>query len=402
MIALVSYLAVFSLRDIRNTRLVALAFLVVITAHHAISVYNFWYWPLPGANLDAFTFHLKAQEAVSAGNAPIFSVGTGIYEAVLYFAYRVFGPCLLVGQTLSVLAAAIIGIIAYRITKFLNVNDERLLALLVVLVGLTPSFLLYTSLTFREPFQLLAFITGVFLSIKAIKEKAIWLMPVSALSFILMGLFHHILMGAAFVLIFVSVLFYLIKHRVNLNKLVLQLGMVSVLIVFTGYWVTVLIPASEGNNYVRILKESGGVVEMIERYRHAVEKNLPRSTFGYSVETTSITGLVGGLLKSYGSYLFGPGPGSIRNNLDIVPFINSMWRILSVLIIGVYMFMRRGRVDLLAVYLSINFLFLTLLWSLGTTNYGQAFRHNAITDWIIAILLVYTVNNLISKRIAGE
>ena len=45
-------------------------------------------------------------------------------------------------------------------------------------------------------------------------------------------------------------------------------------------------------------------------------------------------------------------------------------------------------------YLLIIYFVVTATWSLGTTNYGQAFRHNSITDWILAMVLVIGINTV--------
>jgi len=35
----------------------------------------------------------------------------------------------------------------------------------------------------------------------------------------------------------------------------------------------------------------------------------------------------------------------------------------------------------------VLYLLMTFIWSLGTTNYGQAIRHHVLSNWLLIVLL---------------
>lgn len=382
-----SYLPLLS-RTIRASRWILFAVAVTISLHHAVSAYNYWIATLPGADLDAQTFHGKAASAAVVGGYARSFIGTDAYEYLLYLVYSVLGTSKFIGQSLSVFAAALICLSVLHIARRLDIRSERSLAALVLIAGLTPSFLFYTSLTFREPFQALGLAAGVAFFVAAAERKSKAMLAAMVAALLFMGFFHHILMALAFVLIATGLGYWFYVNRSSMRGYLLRMSAVTCVVAAVGWVVVMTIPASEGNDYVRILRETGGVVKMIDRYRSAVEHNLPRSTYGYEVDAGSFVGLAQGLVKSYSSYLFGPGLYSIRSEVDVVPFINAVGRMLAVGLLVLGLARRRIAGDYRLLYLATIYVVVTFTWSLGTTNYGQSFRHNAMTDWVLALVAV--------------
>jgi len=64
----------------------------------------------------------------------------------------------------------------------------------------------------------------------------------------------------------------------------------------------------------------------------------------------------------------------------------------------IYLVIKRNQIPKGLGYLLILYFVVTAMWSLGTTNYGQAFRHNSITDWILAIVLVIGIKAVFYKE----
>lgn len=369
--------------------------ILVITAHQLLSAWNFWHWPLKGAELDAYYFHRNAESGIVLGgeeHRPVFAVGTKLYEYFLYRIYSIFGSCLLAGQMATVLISSISCVAVLRMAQLLKINNRVLLVLLILFVGLMPSFLFYLSLTFREPLQLLPFILGVGLMLRAIEIKSIGLFLLAAVCFVAMGLFHHVLLAAAFVFMLLALLFYLFVNRSSLHYLFLKLVLITGILLVVGYWLTTSIPVGYGNDYVQILRENGGILEMISYYRHAIEKGDPGSSYGFSIGVDTTAHFLKGLIRSYMNYLFAPTIMDIRGYADLVAFTNAVWRSLAVLIILYLLIKYRFKLTWQFSYLSINFFLMSFLWSIGTTNYGQAFRHNVISDWLLAVILIYVLS----------
>ena len=383
----------------KSTWLLILSVIFVISAHHLVSILNILYWPLPGADLDAFNFHQNAKNAVIDGKAPKVAVGTDFYEYVLYKIYLIFGSQLIIGQFVSIFLFSLSCIVIIYIASFLEITSINLLGLLVIMVGLVPSSLFFTSLTFRESFQVFLFVVGIAFSILSIKNKSFYMLLIASSSFIIMGFFHHILLFMAVLFILITMVFYILINRRMIHFPYLGLMIGSSVIVLSGYYLVIDAPVTGGNDYLRILRETGGILEMIERYRSAVEENLPRSAFGYSISVDSWSQLVVGLSRSYISYLFGPNIVSIERIIDFVPFANSLWRILVVISVVLFIIKSKFKIGWKFWYLVICFLVMSSLWSIGTTNYGQALRHNVLTDWLLAIIFIFISYQVLSDYV---
>ncbi len=394
---LAGYMVGISNREVRASRLLFWSFFAVVSAHHAVSVFNYLVFTLPGAEHDAHTFHWHAANAAMVGRAPELSIGTEMYEHLLYLVYRVFGSNKLVGQSVSVLVSAVGLVLVLGVARQFGIKNERYKAALILVAGLTPSFLYFVSLTFREPFEVLGLIGGVVYALDAANTRSVAKLGISSGSLIFMGLFHHILFGMSFVLIAIGIAYFLYKGGYSGLRLTVGVGASAVVVLMLGYAAVIYVPATEGNDYIRILRESGGVVEMIDRYRTAVERNLPRSTYGYQVDTSSVPALMYGIAKSYASYLF--GPASIRSALDVVPMINSIGRIAAFALVAFLLIRRRARGVGGLSYILAVYLLITLMWSLGITNYGQAFRHHSMTDWMLAVVLVLACHRLVHGKL---
>ncbi len=391
-----SYTVPLFFSSIRSDKYRLTAFYTVTTALHLVSLFNYAVFTFPGADLDATTFSNNALSAASSGDAPVISVGTGIYEYILYLTYTIFGENKLVGQSLSILVSVTSLVFLVRIALHLNIKGNFAIILLII-AGLTPSFLFYMSLTFREVFQLFGLIGGIYFAYESFSKKSLVSLFVSSVFFVFMGIFHHILLGLSFILITITLMFYFMYSGLSKEKILKYMTVSIMGVAVIGYIAMVNIPAGEGNDYIRILRESGSVVKMVDRYRGAVEENLPRSTYGFKVDTSSLAGVGYGLVLSYVNYLYGPGILRISKAIDVVPALNALMRLLVTLLL-IYLVLKKVQMPKGLGYLLIMYFVVTAMWSLGTTNYGQAFRHNSTTDWILAMVIVIGIKEILNRK----
>lgn len=396
LLIIISYVIPLLFAFLRNDKYILAAFYIVITALHLVSLFNYFIFTLPGADMDASTFHSTAISAAIRGVAPTFSVGTGIYEYILFIFYLLFGANKLVGQSLSVLITVVSLIFILRISRYLGIKGS-LVTVMLIIIGLTPSFLFYTALTFREVFQLLGLTGGIYFAYEAFSRESLARLFISSGFYIFMGLFHQVLLALSFTLILLTWIFYFLHSGTHIKIIVKNIFIATIATITIAYIMVVNIPTGGGNDYVKKLVDSGGVVKMIGHYRNSIEYAQPRSAYEFNVDTTSFISTGYGLVISYGHYLFGPGISSIEKPIDFIPFINAIGRILIGLLL-LYLLINKipapaGLVYLLTVYFSV-----TVMWSLGTTNYGQAFRHNSLTDWILAMVLVIGIQGILSSK----
>jgi len=378
---LLSILSIFLVPASHRSVGVVAMFFVFVGAHHVISIINTVFIILPGADYDAHYFHLNALRALENQRVPIFTVGTGVYEWIIYTLYTVFGASKLLSQSLNVLFAALSAVAVCRITSIVDhrVSYYPILGLLAI----SPSILFFTSITFREVFQLFGFVLGCFYFFKAINDKQVKWLALSFLLLIFMGAFHHVLLIIAVLMSVLSFCIYLGKHAGKNYREGLKVISIGFAFLFIGSAVVLFFPASNGNDYLEMLQHSGSIQNMIDQYRQAVDSANPRSSYGFAVDTSSVGSALLGLLRSYLFYLVGFWPSESARWLDFIPLAGGLLRFLG---LGCFIYLLFTRqLNFYNAALFVMFIGMSFIWSMGTTNFGQAFRHNVLTDWIPVI-----------------
>jgi hypothetical protein len=134
------------------------------------------------------------------------------------------------------------------------------------------------------------------------------------------------------------------------------------------------------------------VLERITFYRERmVNWGSPRTDYGLFYDWTDWSHTVVTLGSIYLHYLFSPFDG-ITRWVDLYAVAESWMRFTLLAVVGIGFFrIPRGERKLLLLLL-VFYLSLTLLWSMGTTNYGQALRHHTMTNWVLFILFTAVVS----------
>lgn len=388
-LGLASFLPVYLLYRWREPFGVQVSLGIVILALHAVSLANVFAGTLPGAHWDAETFHSAAAKMAALGTWPEVSMGTKFYELILTATYRVFGAHLLVGQSLSVVAAASTLVLIDRVAVSVGMQDARIRSAIILVSGLYPAFLYHGALTFREPYELLGLVVGTYFVLNMF-QKFSWTCVAGAIGgFLFMGLFHHVLLGICIVLI---CLFVLLLYSPKLGNVrgTASLAGLMLLISATGYVVITNIPITLENNYVKEIRKEHGIINAIARYRASIERVQPRTSFGLTVQADSVSGFASSAAMNYWYYLARPFMSDLRRVGDVVPFAGSVVRL--VLLAGLlWLVLSRRAFNRNLAYCLGMYLIVTGVWSLGTTNYGQAFRHHSLTDWLAVFMLGYAM-----------
>ena len=343
---------------------------------------NGFYGPSFGAEDDAFGFHVNAVTFINQSLVMDPFVPHLLYSYVLGAFYSITTDSLFLGSALSVLAwlaSALILVRIMRILSFKMSNQWRVM----LIYALIPSSLMYTSVTLREPFQLLFFNLALYAALKIYFHRSISHWLVLFLAVVGMGALH----GALFVtgiFMIVGTLFLLTarsRKGVSFGKVVL-VSPIVILGLFYGF----LLFANIFTYGERIILE--GLSVATQAYQEGTMSTVQRAN--YRADIVEISGL-GGLIISIPSflfqYLFEPMPWKISSIVDVVALLENMlrfWLIWNALkyLVGTYrnkpMFVTR---NVFGNGKFIFFMFLTYLttetiWSLGTTNWGTSTRHH--------------------------
>ena len=356
-----------------------------------IAFFNGFVGPTYGSSDDALGFHLNA---VGYSQNLVFDgfVLTYIYSYILGFFYFITTDSLFLGSALSALgwlASAFILLRIMRILSFKMSNQWRVM----LIYALIPTSLMYTSVTLREPFQLLFINLAVYAALKIYfhRSNAHWL--VLFLAVVGMGAMHGALLAFG-IFIIVGTLFLLTSRNrkgVSFTKVVLVTPVV-ILCLFYGFELFTSL-TSYGDRL------DDGLSVAVQVYQEGTLSDGYDSRANYRTEV-AINGL-GGFILSLPSflfqYLFEPMPWNISSIVDVVVLLENMlrfWLIWNVLkyLVGSYsnkpMFVAHNYFgyERCILFIFLSYLLIESLWSLGTSNWGTASRHHVPSLGLLLVM----------------
>ena len=344
-----------------------------------IAFVNGFVGPTYGSSDDALGFHVIAvgysQNLVFDG----FVIGH-IYYFILGIFYFITTDSLFLGGAFSALgwlASAFILVRIMRILSFKMSNQWRVM----LIYALIPSSLMYTSVTLREPFQLL-FVTLAFYAVLKIyfhRSIAHWL--VLFLAAVGMGALHGALLASG-IFIIAGTLFLLTSRNikgVSFTKVVLVTPIV-ILCLFYGF--SLLISISD---YGELIED--GLSVAVQTYQRGTMELVQRATYRTEIEINGLGGLILSLPSFLFQYLFEPMPWKMSSIVDVVILLENMlrfWLIWNALkyLVGSYlnkpMFVARNDFgnERFIFFIFLSYLVMETIWSLGTSNWGTASRHH--------------------------
>ena len=365
-------------RTIRADRRLLTAVSIVLTVHMAAVISHAYWKDLPGSSLDAQTFHKNAVYLSSTDRPVEFSAGSRFYRNALAIAYGFFGPSKLLGSALSFFAFALAVVLLVQLFVLLGRTASPAL---VLLFGLFPSVVVFTSITLRESFELVLIMSLVYWGLRMKVRPVPVAFSLMVASGALLGLFHVILLPFALVAVLAFVLLRWSgrpppRSRLRSAPLVASAAILGVI----GLLALQVTVDDRDNMFLRL---KDGVFPAIVKYRERVETSKPRTSFGATFDDSSVAAIVRSLVVNYGLYLSAPLPWQVDDATDLVAAAESAVRMLLLLAAGIVLW-RTGNpayLVLMVIYLALSF-----GWSVGTTNYGQAIRHHVLSNWLLVVV----------------
>ena len=362
--------------------------------------YNGFIGPTFGSSDDALGFHLNAVQYSQNLVFDVFAL-THIYTYILGVFYFITTDSLFLGSALSALGWLASAFILLRIMRILSFNMSSQWRVMLI-YALIPSSLMYTSVTLREPFQLLFVNLALYASLKIYfhRSNAHWL--VLFLAAVGMGALHGALLATA-IFIIAGTLFLLTSRNrkgVSFTKVVL-VSPIVILCLFYGFSLFMSI-TSYGD---RIEDSLSTAVQIYQEGTMALEQ---RASYSTDIEINGLGGLILSLPSFLFQYLFEPMPWRISSIVDIVALLENMLRFwliwnASKYLVGSYlnkpMFVAHNYFgyERCILFIFLSYLVIETLWSLGTSNWGTATRHHLPS---LGLLLVasFAYRNVISPK----
>lgn len=355
-----------------------------------ISIWNGFFGPSYGAELDAQSFHQAAVDIATSSTYFEFEIGH-IYSWWLAFWYKIFTPSLFLGSILSVFVW--LGS-AYLLSNILSLvkASKKIKIMAMVIFSFWPSSLIFTSVTLRESYQLF-FITVVFYSALKIYLKgnqAYWIYLVAGVFGA--GVLHGGLLAAGLCII-VLTMFYMQKSKGTAGLLLKYILAIPVLIplIFLG---SELFSAESYDL-------SGGIAQSVESYQLGGMKadTIGRADYRSNI---NIVGTVDFLLFypiALFQYLFEPMPWKASSAVDVFTLIENICR--AIIFIGAYRAYKVSSGDerKVLIFSMLCLLVIESIWALGTKNWGTAVRHH-IPSLVILVALQALSRKCITAKAA--
>jgi hypothetical protein len=382
-----TFIILLSSAEFRRDRRLMMVGIVTLAARHAVSLTNAYHSTIYGADLDAYTFHLRAQDVASsvAGGwreeFNFFGDGATTYVFFIALFYRLLGDSLLVGQTLSVLAYVLSCLLLVKLAGLLGLARYKVPILLVY--GLLPTTVLYGSITMRESYQMLFFLGVAYWAVRLKRQVSAWNLAWLGLSAIGLGLLHNGLITYAPFLVGFAIVWAMggggLMGFLKEGKVPAMQAVAALLVMTVAFiWLAL---AREGVGAAKALVE-GEAAEYAGVYREHGDQD-SRANYDVKLDTSSPLGFLATAPLVFIYYMFAPFPWQISSVLDIYATFETILR--SLLIYHALAAWRRssGLQRSQYFFLLCCFFSLELLWSLGTANWGTATRHHVVAYAVI-------------------
>jgi hypothetical protein len=385
-----SFLLPLVAREIRRDHRVALVFWCSLLLRQVFALSTGF---LSGPYSDANWFHewaiVRARELGLSGVK--LTVGGEFYERLLGAAYDVLGTSPFLAAELSVLAFSASMIVFSNILRDLGITRHR--AGLLALYSLPFSALYFTSTILREAFQLLGFVLAIQFALRYRRTGSPVALVPSCLSVFVMGLFHDglVIFSAFFV---VLVILWpvgsqrehgtMTSNALRSYRLVRRLGVAIVLLVI-AIGGTRLITRGLGSGALAAIL-SQRAFEFAARYREGGLRVQARTNYDVRLDTSSPAAFAMSAARVFIYYLFSPFPWQVRGPADVLGASEVILRFLLLAFALRELWRSEGAERRTRAFLLVAYFSLAGLWSLGTVNYGTAYRHHVTTNWLLILL----------------
>lgn len=339
-----------------------------------VAIWNGFWGPSFGADQDAFSFHLVASDYANNLEIDEFQIGW-IYSYVLGVVYHLTTDSLFLGSLLSCVAWLASAGLLIKIMRLLSFDKSNQFKAMLI-YALLPSSILLTSVTLREPYQLLFVNLAVYSALKIYLKKSYvhWLLLFSAAAG--MGILHGALFALGVFIVVATLILLALRGRVGISlaKLIFA-SPLAALILFYGLSLFTSVSYN--------LDE--GLAAGVQSYQQGALNIDARTHYKGSVEINGVAGLLLFVPVSLLQYLFEPMPWRISAASDIEALFENILRawLIWKACVGLRKIPAQGRRPVLFVF--VSYLVVETIWSLGTINWGTAARHHIPSVGLLVI-----------------
>ena len=286
-------------------------------------------------------------------------------------------------STISMIAWFISFIYLYKSMKLLKFSSQNIL-IAAVIFSFTPSIFVITSTTLREVWQLLFVNIFVYLLIKIYLNQSKIFFPILfvSISSIILFILHKalILFGLYSLLLIFFIVYTKLKIKTVFHPFLIIIILIPFFIFFYLFY-----------NFYTVTGWSQlkkGIPLAIEQYQIGViNSSYSRSTYISNVSIKNYIDLFIFIPISFLKYLFEPifSLNKISSLKDIIALSENLIRFILILLF----FIKIRIKNLIFLYIFSMYLFLELIWSFGTVNWGTALRHHIPSIGLLIICALH-------------
>jgi len=330
----------------------------------AVAIWNGFFGPSYGADLDAVTFHRAAVDYASDLALRRPEIGF-IYSDFLGLIYMLTTDSIFLGSLLSVVAWAASAIVLARTMRLLSISRWGQVEAMLI-YALLPSSIIYTSVTLREAYEMLFINLAIYAALQIYRGVNWKYWPGFALAIAGVGVLHGALLAFGMLMVIaLGTVMALRSCRVVSPSRVAMIAVAGLGLSLLGFWWFTSVSYN--------LRHS--LPATVEIHRRATLAGA-RSEYIEGVSLNGMPALIAYLPVALFQYLFEPMPWHVSALVDLELVAENLlrayllWRIVKGLR---YLPAERRSLVWVVVFF---YLVLELIWSMGTVNWGTAARHH--------------------------
>lgn len=373
---------------------VGIVIIASVVVYQLLALINSYIFEIPGARPDSITFY---DYGVAHARELKFEFGVDyvFYTHILGLLFRAFTPSYFLASQLSVLALVISLVLFTRLSELFTIKPLVRLAGCIV-VAFFPGTMAAGVVPLREALELLCLLIAVFSGVQLMTERRFFYFALMLTSAAILGLTHKALLFYSIVICLIFSLGWLVQTRHHNRRRVSIISSIGVAAL--SAIVASLVYFNDSGYALAYGLVDKNMWWSIWHYRYSID-NLghPRSAYNivFNYDTSFLA--VKSLLNIYWHYLFYPLVPKTLSLVDIYAAIESWFRLVFIIItLGAFC---ARKVERRMIYLALFavFISITFLWSVGTTNYGQAVRHHMLSNWILVLLVSIGLSSPVRK-----
>ena len=347
-----------------------------------LAAINSFYSPLLGAEFDAIKFHETAEMvALSWDNIDL---RTGwIYATALGIIYKYTFSSIFVGCLVSVFAWGISAIILNKIMDIFKIQDNSR-TIILILYAFWPSAIIFTSVTLREPFQLLFLNLTIFSYVKIFLQKKTKYTFLFLGSLVCLALIHKMFVGVSFIFL----LFYGFSFVLSLDKKNIKyfFYIFVILIIITSFSLDIIVDYF----FSKIPLDKFSIYRIISF--HINNMTFSRASYlNEEIYLYNFYDFFKYFLSSIGNYFIQPSPFRQETLFDMLLFFENTIRLILLFLafLNLFKFMNINYKFFVIIFLA--YISLEIIWALGTNNWGTAVRHHVPSMGLLFFLSFFSI-----------